>query len=967
MGTFRMRCVAVPSATPAIETTNGSDRWLCYRPGFGSGPFQGFNFFSGDSIWTDDPNYDYFTYNPPAHSAPNYTIPLTTATLRFTYDTTKIYLDGSSTGTPIGSLPAGFTITSATIHVEAGTQRLSSVSPNPSFYLSFAVGIESSGFSYNGSSDGFNTTTMRGKAASYIHPSPPSSMTTFASDGWGFKTVYPAAQYTPLPPLSTFLGVAWVDGTYVTGLNLSATPVRVASASPCISVSEQRVDLSWNDLNPGTGYDVYRDVGNVNNYAKIATTGAGVTTYSDRGSSVNIQNRPTWGSHRYRYRIKAAGGSDFLDTTYTEAITYPDRPCAVQGATNDAGTSAKKWITGGSALFNDGTDPCPTGPDDYNPLFGAISRGSASTEQVIPTYTLKRGTAQGGPYGTTIDSQSGTFQKVDPSINLRTPGTFYYVVVASNATGDSENSNELVVSSPCLYDDGTPVTIPPNPGCCDVHILPPYLSYYTISIVPTYRSILRGESTTYTITLTSILNFTGQVDLAVTGLGVGASPSFSNASPTVPAGGSINVTLTISTIYEAELGDFLLDVTGTKANIVRHAFAWLVVGTLDNPDDDIPLSGDGGEGEVPVGVDVGGVSEGRLIGLPRALHFCQCSGTMSVEEFITRTLRQLGDEEQKIWTRDEIRSYLERGLIEMSQDSRLLWDQSYLDNWPRGFNTTQEWERGYLTDDWFYGLSNTTMEDELRYNSDHRQGPGPASHTSPFEVPYHPDPDIPATYELPSAITEVERATWDYKELAMLGSRELREYDSRYQLTEGELFGLAWQNDGVRTVRKIRKPNEVSDTYVFEGTWGIARRVWDLGDHVVDGTWGVPRRIRSHHPIGRFPFGTLRNASSDTLNVRIDHWRLAKLDEFDLLPCQYINYLNEFVKWRALVRRGPGQNYKMAQLHKTKWERGLSRMVRRIKTGLRKERLRSMGGDGRIMGRMPPRPRLPWQYCKPIR
>ncbi len=77
--------------------------------------------------------------------------------------------------------------------------------------------------------------------------------------------------------------------------------------------------------------------------------------------------------------------------------------------------------------------------------------------------------------------------------------------------------------------------------------LPP--DYYTFEITPATRTIAPGDSTTYTVTLTSMLGYTGDVTLTASALPAGLIPPatavFAPNPVTVPSGGTVTSTLTI--------------------------------------------------------------------------------------------------------------------------------------------------------------------------------------------------------------------------------------------------------------------------------------------------------------------------------------------------------------------------------------------------------------------------------------
>jgi hypothetical protein len=229
--------------------------------------------------------------------------------------------------------------------------------------------------------------------------------------------------------------------------------------------------------------------------------------------------------------------------------------------------------------------------------------------------------------------------------------------------------------------------------------------------------------------------------------------------------------------------------------------------------------------------------------------------------------RRLGDLEFRIWTADEIDTYLTQGYRELGTTLPLFFDFLYLENLPRGCSYTQPWERAFLPDGFDYGCGNYTSADDLRALGDERQRIGPISHTSPFEVAFLASlphwPGIPATADVPTRLTRLDRATWDRRVCDVVEARSLSRLDAQYQTQTGEVEAILWELDGVRTARRYRVPARVCDTVTVNGSWGILRTPSDLSADSVTGSWGIPRRIPSHHPLGPFRFGLPRRVYLD--------------------------------------------------------------------------------------------------------
>lgn len=97
---------------------------------------------------------------------------------------------------------------------------------------------------------------------------------------------------------------------------------------------------------------------------------------------------------------------------------------------------------------------------------------------------------------------------------------------------------------------------------------------FALSATPASRSVAPGGSTTYAIAIAKLGQFSGTVNLAVSGLPAGATASF---SPNSVAGGSGSSVLTITTSTTTPLGTSTLTLTGTSGSLTHSVKATLTV------------------------------------------------------------------------------------------------------------------------------------------------------------------------------------------------------------------------------------------------------------------------------------------------------------------------------------------------------------------------------------------------------
>jgi hypothetical protein len=99
----------------------------------------------------------------------------------------------------------------------------------------------------------------------------------------------------------------------------------------------------------------------------------------------------------------------------------------------------------------------------------------------------------------------------------------------------------------------------------------PPVADYSLSVSPSGRTVARGGSTTYTVTIARTGGFAGSVSLSVAGLPAGTTASF---SPN-PASGSS--TLSVRTSTSTPIGTYALTISGASGGATRTASASLQV------------------------------------------------------------------------------------------------------------------------------------------------------------------------------------------------------------------------------------------------------------------------------------------------------------------------------------------------------------------------------------------------------
>ncbi len=179
-----------------------------------------------------------------------------------------------------------------------------------------------------------------------------------------------------------------------------------------------------------------------------------------------------------------------------------------------------------------------------------------------------------------------------------------------------------------------------------------------------------------------------------------------------------------------------------------------------------------------------------------------------------------------------------------------------------------------------------------------------------------------ATYTLPDSLLVIDRVAWDLLRIPPIAPRRMRLHNSQYQTTQGQPGGYIVDADGITEIRLVPVPSSSA------------------------------------------------TSGQDTNNTRIEgYWRGSDLnvdlDEFDV-PERYVKYIRFFDLWKALERKGPGQDLALADHYKGRFAEGMKRIVRR-RENIGRERVGRMGGT-RVNRRSGiPAPQLPWNFGREVR
>jgi hypothetical protein len=218
--------------------------------------------------------------------------------------------------------------------------------------------------------------------------------------------------------------------------------------------------------------------------------------------------------------------------------------------------------------FSNAANNCVTFPPAAGPNF-SITASPASQTVTAGAGTSYTATvaASGGFTGSVAFSVSGLPTGASASFSptsVTTSGSSTLSVSTSTTTPAGTYTLTLTGTSGTLV-HSTTVRLVVNPvgGTPD----------FTISVSPTSRTVTRGSSGTYTVTIGAVNGFSGTVSLSVTGLGSRVTATFSPTTVT----GSGTSTLAVTVNRRATRGTRTLTITGVSGSLSHSTTAALVI------------------------------------------------------------------------------------------------------------------------------------------------------------------------------------------------------------------------------------------------------------------------------------------------------------------------------------------------------------------------------------------------------
>ena len=197
----------------------------------------------------------------------------------------------------------------------------------------------------------------------------------------------------------------------------------------------------------------------------------------------------------------------------------------------------------------------------------------------ISAAPVSASTPAGGSVGYTVTATplNGFTGDVSLSLSGLTAAQASWSFVPTTIAGGSGSSQLTVTTAATLAPGSYPLTITGTSGAlaheAAVTLVVTGPQDFALSISPSSRTVKKGKSASYTVTVSSQGGFAGTVTFSVTGLPSGATATFAPSSVIAPG----SSTMKVKTTGQTPRGTFTLTVTGTSGTKVHQATTTLVV------------------------------------------------------------------------------------------------------------------------------------------------------------------------------------------------------------------------------------------------------------------------------------------------------------------------------------------------------------------------------------------------------
>jgi parallel beta-helix repeat protein len=237
----------------------------------------------------------------------------------------------------------------------------------------------------------------------------------------------------------------------------------------------------------------------------------------------------------------------------------------VPGASITPGTQLDQWQSnsGANQQFSLVEDTVLTATPDFSisasPASASVTPGNGANYTVTITGT----NGFNGSIGLTIGGlPTGATANFNPS-SVTGSGTSTLSVSTSSSTPAGNYTLTITGTSGSLQHSTTVTLI---------------VSDFTISVLPSSQTVVAGNSTNYTATISAVNGFSGTVTFSASGLPTGATANFVPTSVNSAGSSTMTVTTTITTAP----GTYTVTVTGTSGSLAHSTTVTLIINAPPN-------------------------------------------------------------------------------------------------------------------------------------------------------------------------------------------------------------------------------------------------------------------------------------------------------------------------------------------------------------------------------------------------
>ncbi len=363
-----------------------------------------------------------------------------------------------------------------------------------------------------------------------------------AAGDWGYGTSFPASSTNVIGVGGTTLAVSSTSGARTgetawssTGSGCSSYNVapswQVIPGSPCGSMKAVS-DLSA-DADPYSGLQIYTTYSGQTGWWIFGGTSLATpimsALYAMQGYGGSA-GRYAWASTTPYYDVTSGSNGSCSPSIMCNAGTGWDGPTGLGSIATSTGVTNDFSISASPASLS-----VAQGAQGTSTISTAPVSGSAETVTFSISGLPSGVTAAFNPSSVTAGGTSTLTLTVGSGV---TTGAYSLTITGTAPSATQSTTLGLTVTAPATGD-------------------------FSLTASPSSRSIKRGQSTNYTITITDSGVFSGTVGFTVSGLPSGVGGTFSPTSTTTSS------TLYITTSRSANSGTYTLTITGTSGSLIH--------------------------------------------------------------------------------------------------------------------------------------------------------------------------------------------------------------------------------------------------------------------------------------------------------------------------------------------------------------------------------------------------------------